>query len=237
MAKIKELFARERRQYLIFLGVSFVAAISTGILYFSKFQSFQLYFGKINPILTVITIVITGLILLTFLLSKSWFVIYRSGIWKERLYTLILAFLLALIIIGVDIRVVLPKDMNILFPESLLFYPAIGLVVEILFHLFPLTLLLVILPVLFKKVSFEIILWFSLIAVSLLEPTYQTIAGPSGQYPLWSVIYIWIHIFLINIFQLIIFKHYDFVTMYSFRLAYYLLWHIVWGKMRLDFLF
>lgn len=37
--------------------------------------------------------------------------------------------------------------------------------------------------------------------------------------------------------RLALFKRYDFVTMYTFRLVYYLLWHIVWGVIRLRLLF
>lgn len=43
-----------------------------------------------------------------------------------------------------------------------------------------------------------------------------------------------LHVFLINLSQLMIFKRYD---LYSFRLVYYIFWHIVWGYMRLKLLF
>jgi len=45
------------------------------------------------------------------------------------------------------------------------------------------------------------------------------------------------NILLINLFQLSIFKRYDFVSMYSFRLVYYAIWHIVWGVVRLNLFF
>ena len=37
--------------------------------------------------------------------------------------------------------------------------------------------------------------------------------------------------------QLLIFKKYDFNSMYAFRLVYYLFWHIGWGHLRLRLLF
>ena len=37
--------------------------------------------------------------------------------------------------------------------------------------------------------------------------------------------------------ELLIFKRYDFIAMYAFRLVYYLIWHIVWGYARLRSLF
>ncbi|MCB9291467.1 MAG: hypothetical protein H6560_29470 [Lewinellaceae bacterium] len=44
-----------------------------------------------------------------------------------------------------------------------------------------------------------------------------------------------LHIFLINLIQLWLFKRYDFVSMYTFRLVYYLIWHIGWGWVRLGY--
>jgi hypothetical protein len=55
--------------------------------------------------------------------------------------------------------------------------------------------------------------------------------------PLWFTIYIAIHLFVFTITQLIIFKNHDLLSMFGFRLAYYMIWHIVWGYLRLDLLF
>jgi hypothetical protein len=147
-----------------------------------------------------------------------------------------LAILFALPTILVDISVRFPEDLNILFPQSLLFYPAIAYVVEVLFHLLPLSLLLIVLTSIFKKVDQNKVIWFCILIVALLEPAYQTI-GFIEQYPLWTVIYVGLHVFLFNVVQLSIFKRYDFISMYSFRLVYYILWHIVWGYARLPVLF
>jgi len=117
-------------------------------------------------------------------------------------------------------------------------YPAIGFLVEILFHVLPLTVLLVVLNAVVKNVNFGTIVWICIPLVSLLEPVYHTInMASSNQFPLWAVIYVGIHVFLINFFQLLIFKEYDFISMYSFRLVYYMLWHIGWGYARLRLLF
>ena len=73
--------------------------------------------------------------------------------------------------------------------------------------------------------------------VAFLEPIFQTALGFSQPYPTWVTGYVFVNIFLINLFQLLIFKRYDFVSMYSFRLVYYAIWHIVWGQVRLNLLF
>ena len=57
------------------------------------------------------------------------------------------------------------------------------------------------------------------------------------RYPVCAVAYVGLHVFLINLIQLLIFKRYDFVTMYSFRLVYYLFWHMRWGPKEMLLLF
>jgi hypothetical protein len=138
----------------------------------------------------------------------------------------------------VDLKVVFPPDINVLFPESVLFYPAMGFFAEILFHVLPLSVLLFSLTSIFRNLSYENIVWICILIVALLEPIYHTIPmGSSNRYPLWAIVYVGLHVFLINLTQLLIFRRYDFISMYSFRLVYYLFWHIGWGYLRLRLLF
>ena len=137
-----------------------------------------------------------------------------------------------------DTKIVFPEDTNIKFPESIMFYPAIGFFVEILFHVLPLTLSVIIMKVILKNQSLDNIIWISIFIVAIIEPVYQSMhMANSGRFALWAVIFVGMHIFLINTFQLALFKKYDFISMYTFRLVYYLFWHIVWGHFRLQLLF
>jgi len=129
---------------------------------------------------------------------------------------------------------VFPEDTNILFPESLLFYPAIAFLVEIVFHVLPTAILLVFLMAIFKTVDQEKLILICIFLVALIEPTFQIRVG---DYPLWALIITWINLYLFNLTQLFVFKHYGFISMYFFRLVYYLMWHIIWGHFRLDLLF
>ena len=223
-------------QFLTFIGLSLVAAGLTATLHFSSGFIFQRYFGNLHPLIAIVFTNLLGAILLSFLLSRGWFVIRIEQTLQGLMLAASLAILLALIMILVDLKVVFPEDLNILFPQSLLFYPAIGYVVEVVFHLLPLSFLLLLLTSLFSQTDDQRIIWICILAVSLLEPIYQTV-GFVGRYPLWTVVYVGLHVFLINLLQLTIFRHYDFISMYLFRLAYYLLWHIVWGHVRLRLLF
>jgi hypothetical protein len=51
MRKIKELIAKERSQYLVFIGLSIAVAGMTGIIYFSNDLPFQRFIGGIDPLI------------------------------------------------------------------------------------------------------------------------------------------------------------------------------------------
>jgi len=234
----------ERLQYLVFIGLSLGVASLAGISYFSNnvhaLSGFRRFLGGLNPLIGVFFVFILAIFLLSYLLSRGWFSIYKSENLTGLFFSSSLAANFALVIILLESArvVVFPADINILFPASLLFYPVIGYVVEIIFHVLPLSLLLSFLTLLSKKITYGKIIWPCLLIVSLFEPILQITLGFSAQYPLWTNLYgNFLHVYLINFSQLVIFKRYDFTSMYSFRLVYYLIWHIIWGYLRLNLLF
>lgn len=238
MTEIIELIFKERLQYLVFAGLSIGVIVLTGVGYFSNHLLFQRFLGNLNPLFVFFFIIFWGVILLSFLLSRGWFAIYK----RENLAGLFsysgLGAPFVIISILVDLKVGFPADMNILFPKSLLFYPAIGFLVEILFHVLPLTILLILMTTIFKNARCSSIFWICILIVALLEPSFQAILmASSNHFPLWAVTIVWLNIFLFNLSQLLIFRRYDFISMYSFRLVYYMVWHIVWGYLRLRILF
>jgi len=233
---LKELISKERTQYLVFICLSIVVFGLTGLVYFFDNLVFQRFLGGINPLIASFFAILLGFFLFSFLLSKGWFVIYKKGNLKGLFYSSGVAVLFGLIAILVDFRTrIYAADINILYPKSLLFYTAIGFFAEILFQVLPLTLILIILTSVFKKIDSNKIIWVSIFVVSLLEPIFQVTL--SGQIPLWFTVFEFIRIFLVILCQLTFFKLYDFTTMYWFRIVYYILWHIVWGHIRLELLF
>jgi len=235
--KIVQLIQTEQQQFIVYLLISLVVAIATAVLVRYIPHIYSPFIGSINPVLFIIIVSILGGVLLAFLLARGWFTIFEAQNLQGWLVAGGLALLFAAVMIVLDSRVLLPEDINRPFPASLLFYPTIGFVVEILFHVLPLALLLFVATSLFRTLSFETIVWPCIFLVALMEPAFQTWSGYSRPYPAWVMALIAVHIFLLNFTQLALFKRYDFVTMYSFRLVYYLLWHIVWGVIRLRVLF
>jgi len=112
-----------------------------------------------------------------------------------------------------------------------------GFVVEILFHVLPLSLILSIFTLIRKNRTPQKIIWISIVLISLLEPVYQLIYGTPTHFPLSINFLFGFYLFLFNFIQLTLFKRYDFLSMYSFRLVYYIIWHILWGYLRLVIFF
>jgi len=155
-----------------------VASLGTagaiGLLSLSQGTPLQRYFGRINFLPAVTVVIVLGIVSLRFLQSRGWFEIYTG---RERLKGLVvsamLATLFAVLMILVDLTIVFPHDLNVPPPQSLLFYPAMAYVAEISFHVLPLSLLLVFLGPLRKKLNPNSLAWFCIVLVSFLEPVYQ----------------------------------------------------------------
>ncbi|MBZ0277268.1 MAG: hypothetical protein K8I60_14060 [Anaerolineae bacterium] len=233
MAELGTLIADAKTSYAILAGLSLVAILLTVI---ADRASFRRFLGRLNPLLVILVTVALAFILLTLFLMRGWFVIYRADNLNGLLLAIGLAAVIVLPIIQVDRTVKFPQTLNIPFPQSMLFYPAIAYLVEVVFHLLPLALLTFGLTALLPAASPQTIIIACIIVVAAIEPVYQTV-GFAGRYPAWSVAYTALHVFVINLAQLCLFRQYDFVTMLAFRLAYYLAWHILWGHLRLKWLY
>jgi hypothetical protein len=209
--------------------------LATGGLIYWDNSLFQRFISEVNPFIAIVSSGLLGLPLLLYLWSKWRFFVYRKeALIKASRFSWVVI-ILATIAIMIDLVIGFPRDINILFPKSLLFYPVIAFFVEIVFHVLPLTLVLWILSHFLKKVNQEKILWISIILVALFEPSYQAFFMRSS--PVWSVVAVWTNLFLFNMVQLLAFKKGDFISMYLYRLIYYLIWHIIWGALRLEWLF
>jgi hypothetical protein len=198
---------------------------------------FQPFFGSIDPLLAVAVITVVGVASLGFLQSSGWFEIFTMrGTLRGIAVSAIIATLFGIEVVIAETTNTfrLPEDINVRLPWSLMFYPVMGYVVEVVFHALPLTMLLAVLGPLFKNLNMPGLIWVCILAVSLLEPIFQI---GIGQPLSFTQAYIGLHIFAINFLQLYVFRRYDFVSMYSFRLFYYMYWHIIWGYLRLQWLF
>lgn len=232
---MNEAMFNDRLQFKVVIALSIVVL---ALVYCSDTHGYQRFLGATNPLPIFAVVSLLGIVSLALLLSQGRFVIYRAENWKGLPRYFALALLFGGNAILIDLNIVFPADMNVPFPASLLFYPAIDFLVQIVFHVLPLTLLLFASSWLFKKTGREKTIWIGIVVVALLEPIYQMIDMHSvNSYSLWAVVLVGLHVYVINFVELLVFKRYDFVAMYLFRLVFYAAWHIVWGAARLELLY
>jgi len=237
MKNIKEILSIEKTQTIAFLSLSLFIIVSTVVLFFLKTEKFKSFFGNINPILVVSLVIIVGFVTLTFLRTKDYFQIFKIENLKQIPISALVAIIFCFGAIIIDVLFPYAEDINLALPKSLLFYPTMGFVVEILFHVIPLTLLLVLHTTLFKNTNQDLIILICVIIVSVLEPIFQYIFSTAVGQPIGIKLFDVLRLFLFSFVQLYIFKYNDFMSMYIFRMIYYLFWHIIWGTFRLKVLF
>ncbi len=219
------------------LAVASLAAVAlTALLSRSHATLFEPFFGPVDPVVAVAVVGAAGALALIVLESRGWFAIVATPFDVRGLAgATVLATLLAALAIIADFAIRFPVDTHVRPPEALTFYPVIGYVAELVFHVVPLTVLLVALSVLLDEAAGGRPLWLVIVVVAVLEPIFQVSAMDR---PLsWAGVFVLLHLTALNVVQLALFRRYDFATMYAFRLVYYLWWHIVWGVVRRDLLF
>jgi hypothetical protein len=223
-------------QYAAYAALSLVALILIVLLLPSSSADFRRFFGKTNAILVIAVASVVGAAALWVLRSQYTFVILRGRATLGGIaLSAVLATALGVAIVIADLFIRYPEDTNVPVPRALLFYPAVGFVAEIVFHVLPLALLLLALTPLAGRLGRERVVWLGILLVAVLEPTFQVLF--EGKAFTWGDAYTWVHIFAIAALQLYVFRRFDFVTMYAFRLVYYAYWHILWGVIRLKVLF
>lgn len=199
---------------------------------------FQPFFGGIPPLLAVLSAAVLGAGSLRFLRARHGFAIDPKPGHRGRAVATLAATLFGVEAIIVEMTGIArqPADMNVPPPWSLLFYPVIAFVVEVVFHAAPLALLLAAMGPLFKRLGARSPVWPSILVVALIEPLVQIGLSGSPRSPVADA-YVGLQVLSINLVQLSIFRRYDFFSMYAMRFNYYVIWHIIWGYWRLPLLF
>jgi len=184
--------------------------------------------GSISLPQTTLCAAIIGFPLLNFCYSR---VIDPSGLRSVQPLDVIalvgLGAILAIPPVLIDITTIFPQDINVLLPDSLLFYPAIALVAEVAFHLIPLAALTIL-------TSRRTAPFWVFVAVVFVEPVFQAIFSLGAGIQAWLVFG---NVSLISAAQIWIFRRHGFGAMFGLRVAYYFFWHVIWGSARLVLLF
>jgi hypothetical protein len=153
MSSIREQASRHRSQYLVIVGLSIgVVGLATILQSFDPLI-FPRFIGQTHPLIAVSLVSTLGIVLLSLLLRRGWFAIFEREHIRWLWRSAALGALFALATVVLDLQVVFPADLNVALPAALLFYPAIGFVVEVVFHLLPLSVLLLALTAIPRIIS------------------------------------------------------------------------------------
>lgn len=196
---------------------------------------FHPFLGEIHPLPVFLFAGTLGYGALISLGRKIDIQIFRGSGLHGYSHTVLGAIFFGCLAICLDRVVRFPDDLNVAFPVSLIFYPSIGFLAEVIFHLLPLTMLTVMLISLKVFRKNENVLWLSLFTTALLEPLYQGFfMMKTTYYHPWEILLTGSHIYLISLFQLWVFKKRGFLHMYLVRFLYYIIWHVAWGYLRIQ---
>jgi len=197
--------------------------------------AFERFLGPIHPALAIAGAALLAIPSIRFLTRRFGFSPHTWRCTRRGLPTALgTAAIFGIAVILADLGLRYPETINVAFPQSLLFYPTIGFFVDLLFHtVLPALLLLIQLP-LIGRIGERPAVWIALLATALVEPLLQMLWAGSLS---WTELYTAISVFLFGVAQLLIFRRYGFLAMAGTRLTFYLIWHIVWGHLRLALLF
>lgn len=225
-------WSRRTRGYGPWMALSVAATVAAATLRLGGEDGFERFLGPLPPALTVAAAGAAGLGALRFL--------ERQGFWRRAcasrtLRGLVVASVatlpLAAAAIATDIAVGFPQDTNVAWPAAWLLYPAMALVAEAVVHLLPLAGLVWVTGWRWRGRALDRRSWSVIVPAAAVEPAVQVALGsalPAFVMP---------HVFLIGLVQLALLRRYGYLPMLWFRLCYYLLWHLLWGRARLELLF
>ena len=210
---------------LTLFNLAIITLVAIG--YFSDHSLYSTFLGNTSPLLVYILLIVIFIISINLLHSKDWFFISLNFSIKSLIFYFLLSMVIGCLPILIDLWKPFDPEINILFPLSLVYYPSIGFLAEVIFHVLPILALSYLLGN--YKFGNEIIIIF----VALVEPIFQVLMGMQGDSISSRDILVGIEVFFFSLFQLVIFKKYGFLAMYFMRLGFYITWHLIWGYLRL----
>jgi hypothetical protein len=192
---------------------------------------FEPYFGALPPTWVMTGVVAVGALAMAHLQAATDFEVLGPGAGRDAASVIAWAVpLLAATAIGADLLLGYPEDTNVAMPDALRFYPAIAVFVEIALHLLPIAVLVAMLG---EPTGLDVTFLRIAIPVALVEAVVQAVYATSIGTSVFSAV----HLMVFGVAQVWVFWRFGFMWMLGFRLAYYSLWHLAWGLVRLELLF
>lgn len=223
-------------QYLSLAVISGAVLLLMYVQLRSGADPYRNFFGPVPAVPLFFFLIGLGFILTAVITRATPFSIVNGktpgGVLRAALSAMMFFILMAL----VDIVEPFPSTINLALPSGIFFYPSIGFVVEILFHLLPFTLIWIAVSRTGHDQDQRTLTLLTVFVVASFEPVFQSLISPASASPVKEIA-VFLIIYGINAQSLLLFTWSGFVSMYTLRLFYYLFWHIIWGYLRLDILF
>ena len=220
--------ARKFRDQQFLLAAFVAAGLAVYFVPSLAREPFARILGSLPALIALAICLPAGLLALVALHRNGWPVPHVQGTAaRPRIATLfLLGALWSLPMVLLDIARPFPAEINVPPPPALLFYPVIALLAEVVFHLCPLALLVTI----FRSSDRSAL---ALLLTAAVEPAYQSflVAGAPETVLLMALL-----IYGFSLLQLEMFRRRGVLALIAMRLGYYLIWHILWGTVRLDLL-
>ncbi len=221
-----------------FVGWAVASLSATAVLVLAGEDSFARFLGDWPPLPVMVVVVIIGGACLWLLLARGWSQADpRWGVGRPLRSSVVAALVFATFAVSFDVVIPFRRDMNVAWPWSALYYPAIGFIAEIVFHVLPLALLALIGGRRFDTVGGGRRALIAIIIVATVETGFQVADSISTDATPATTVFVALHLFAIGLYELTAFRRVGFVALLEFRIGYYLLWHVVWGHIRLSLLF
>ncbi len=220
------------RRYAPWIAATGVATLGAAALDVGGFTGFQRFIGSVPPTITVAAAGAAGLGALVLLENRGFRNSSSTSRTSNGIGLAVAATIpFAVVAIGVDATMQFPRDTNVALPEAWLLYPAIAVVAETAFHLLPLASLVWLTRSHFTDLRLDRRTWALVLTAAAVEPVAQAALGSA------HLGFVIPHVYAIGVAELLLLRRYGYVPMLSFRICYYLIWHVLWGHARLMLLF
>jgi len=220
--RVERVWRQRARAWRFAVGVALVACVATAAASLAE-PHLQGWFARyLGPVSAPLCVAALGVIAV--LIAPS---LRRRRFWgAPRLQALFAtaAFISVFggVIIAIDHLAVGPTGMNAPLPWALLYYPAMGFVAQIALHLVPLSAIVWAFPAFSRQRP-----WAVMALSALPEAILQGLSAEGGAAALVAL-----QLIGFGVTEAYLLRRFGFITMYAFRLGYYLIWHIVWAAVR-----
>lgn len=214
-------------------GVSVVVVLSMAGLAFYSDVDLERYFGALDPILAAAVACALGFFALRVLQNRYFICVIRTRLpARHRVGAGLAAVPFMVAVTWADLALHFPADISVELPVAFVFYPAMGLIAQLLLHVAPFALFLSILSWLFGSWPLRARVWASLVPAACFEAAFQIAPSTSGGAGVLGA-FVAAQLFVFGIVELYLLYRQDFLSMVIFRFTYYAYWHFLWGAFRI----